>query len=180
MKGFHNIQGRVSLAIFTPGLGRERMAATFENLVVDEHTEILARIMSGLPGITHVAFEFTNSAPESVDEALVDDSASIYDSQPEGADIIIAPLIARPLLERISSTASRVTYTATTAAAGGTGVFGLPWGDGSYLTHMGLLAVDGGYGSGRRLFSRTRVSPTGIAKPSGFDISAHWQITFQS
>ena len=178
--GSRNVRGIIDLGLVLPGRNVSGSIRRIPNLVVDEHTEILARMMSSGLTISHIVFEFTNTAPVGdLAEASVTDSATYYASQPASVDFIIAPLISQPLFERISASSSKVTFTATTASASGHGIFGTEWGSGSYLTHLGLLASDSKYGSGRLLFSRTRVDVRAISKPTGLDLCAHWEITFE-
>lgn len=180
MNASHNVSGIIKLGLVAANKPVSGSFYGLKNLVVDEHTEILARMMASGLTITHIVFEYTNVDPGTLDEATTSDSAEYYDTQPDvNSDFIIAPLISQPLYERISSAASRVTFTATTASAAGTGIYGVPWIDGCYLTHLGLIATESGYGSGRRLFSRSRVGETAISKPTDLDLCAHWQITFE-
>lgn len=180
MSAIHQVSGTVNLGLVSSSKPVSGSFRRIDNLVVDEHTEILARMMASGLTITHIAFEFTNALPiGTLVEASVTDSATYYDQQPSDGDFILAPLVSQPLFETISSAASRVTFTATTASSSGVGLYGLTWGPGSYLTHIGLIATESGYGSGRRLFSRTRVGASAISKPTGLDLCAHWQITFE-
>lgn len=152
-----------------------------DNLIVNQASDIFPKIMSGELSIRYIYMQFKNGSPTLPTPAL-DDKITLYPALPSDEDYLRVPILSTAFVDQNGDgyDHNRVIFNAASDAAGTTGeANGLTFTDGtSQVFSLGLVASSGSKSSDL-LFSRVALGAA-VTKQAGFNLVAHWGITFTS